>query len=281
MPPPFTRRKILAGILSSIPLSYSYGRWHERHHPQVIALDMPVPDLPPELDGLRVVQLSDLHLGEMNGTELMQRVVQKVQTLSPDLMLLTGDFVTESADYAAPLAEILKQVQPTLGSYASLGNHDVWTSARKVSTAFRQAGIPMLVNQALDLQHRGKKLLIGGLDSAWAGKPKFADVVKQWSTGTPLLLMAHEPDYADELARHHVPLVQLAGHTHGGQVRVPWMGAIRTVSWGKKYIAGRYAIGPVNLYVNRGVGCVGHPVRFASPPEITLLTLRSENRESK
>jgi hypothetical protein len=272
----FKRRLVLSSLLSGSLAAYGYGRWVERLYPEVVHVDMPVPNLPTELAGLKVAHLTDLHMGKLNSPELMQKTVEMTNALNPDLIVLTGDFVLEAIQAAGPLAEILAQLKSRFGKYAVLGNHDVWLSARSVTRAFEHVGILMLINECVEIQHANQTLYLGGLDSVWAGTPDFTAITKHWQKGKPLLLMAHEPDYADILAKHHVPLVQLAGHTHGGQVRVPWCGSIVRVTWGKKYIMGRYDVGDVHLYVNRGIGCTSHPVRFACQPEITLMRLRCE-----
>ena len=171
-----TRRQLLLSSLGLAALPYPYARWYERHYPVVETVQTPVPHLPSALEGLRVVQLSDLHLSTLNGPDLMHRVVQQVQSLKPDLLLLTGDFVTDHERDAAPLAEILAALQPPLGSYASLGNHDYWTDAHTVTQSLRHKGIQVLIDQVVPLQHRGETLHLGGMDSAWGGRPDFSAV---------------------------------------------------------------------------------------------------------
>jgi uncharacterized protein len=269
-----TRRQVLAGLFSMAIVPYPYARWWERHRPQIVEREAYVPDLPPELDGLRVVQLSDLHIGKLNSAELMEKAVALAQSLAPDLVLLTGDFVTYSGKDAFGLSPILKQLSPKLGVYACLGNHDHWEGASTVLAALKAGSVKTLVNQAELLQHKGQTLLLGGLDSAWGGRPDMSAIAKHWTRRRPTLLMAHEPDIADQVQASQIPLMQLSGHTHGGQVRAPFYGHLASVTWGKKYIIGDYTVGNVQLYVNRGIGVVTHPVRMLCAPEVTCHTLR-------
>jgi uncharacterized protein len=264
-----------AMFLATPVACYGYGSLYERRHPLLEEIEMTVPLLPAELDGLRVVQLSDIHMSQMSVPELMERMVSQTNALQPDLIVVTGDLISNETRYSHPLAEVLAQLKAPLGCYACLGNHDVWHGGEAVVKAIQAKKVPVLVNQLVNLEHKGKRLVLAGLDSAWGGQPDFTTVRRQTSAKDPLLLMMHEPDVADDIQQHRRPLLQLSGHTHGGQVRIPFYGAPRVVSLGKRYIMGKYTVGDVQLYVNRGIGCVGLGVRFACPPEITLIHLRS------
>jgi uncharacterized protein len=271
-----TRRRFYTTLLGLGVSPYAYARWWERWHPQVVLRDIALPALPSELDGLRVVQLSDLHISKLNPVELMQKVVSMTQALNPDLVLITGDMVTDSSTDAYQLAPILAQLKPRLGMYVSMGNHDYWEGVTTVKDAMKKEGIQVLTNQGREIQDKGKSLLVAGLGSAWAG---YADVSaissKFWRRGLPTLLMAHEPDVAVTTQAAGLPVLQLSGHTHAGQVRFPWWGHVVTVPWGKKFVMGHYQLGETQLYVNRGIGCISHPVRMLAAPEITCFTLRA------
>jgi predicted MPP superfamily phosphohydrolase len=118
-------------------------------------------------------------------------------------------------------------------------------------------------------------LFVAGLDSRWCGRPKLPSAMTTCPRNAPAILLMHEPDFADTAAKDRRVALQLSGHTHGGQVCLPGLGALITPRWGRKYIAGWYRIGALQLYVNRGIGCTGLPVRFACPPEVTELTLEA------
>jgi uncharacterized protein len=234
-----------------------------------------LPHLAPELNGLRVAQLSDLHLEPYTTAADIESAVQSVNALKPDIIALTGDFITGSNKPMGTCADILSKLVAPLGIYACLGNHDVWHDSAVIGKRLKEVGIQLLVNDCVILQHRGQPFAIAGTDSAWAGHPQLQSILTKVPKQVPLLLLAHEPDFADVVAAHDHPLLQLAGHSHGGQVRMPLWGSLITPKWGQKYVMGHYTVGGSQLYVNRGIGCVGVPLRFACAPEITEITLRS------
>ena len=129
----------------------------------------------------------------------------------------------------------------------------------------------------VEVRTRRGDLFVAGLDSFWAGRPSLTDALRDWRPGLPLLLLVHEPDGADKIAPRGIAGLQLSGHTHGGQVCLPGPRPIplHVPSWGKKYKHGLHRVGALQLYVNRGIGCVGVPLRIGCPPEVTELTLRS------
>ena len=275
-----TRRSLLrrfiygGGSLGFVSLSF--GRLVEPHWLSTERLDITLPHLAPELDGLRVVQISDLHLEPYTTAADLEATVLAVNALKPDLVALTGDFITSTTKPMGTCADILKKLVAPLGVYACLGNHDHWHGAGIVAKRLREAGIQVLMNAGVVLQHRGQTLCVAGTESVWAGSPRLEPAFARLPKTAATLLLAHEPDFADSVLAYGRPVLQLSGHSHGGQVRVPLVGSIRTPTWGKKYVMGHYNLGDVQLYVNRGIGCVGVPVRFDCPPEITEITLRSQ-----
>jgi predicted MPP superfamily phosphohydrolase len=256
--------------------SLGYGRLIEPRRLSIERLDIALPHLTMELDGLRVVQLSDLHLEPYTTAADIEAAVLSANALQPDIIVLTGDFITGNNKAMGLCAEVLSKLVAPLGIYASLGNHDVWHGSSIVVKRLRNVGIQTLVNEGVTVQHRGQTLCLAGTDSAWAGRPRLEAAFAKLPKDAPTLLLAHEPDFADTVAAFGRPVLQLAGHSHGGQVRVPVLGSLRTPSWAKKYIMGHYEVGAMQLYVNRGIGCVGLPMRFACPPEITQITLRAK-----
>lgn len=240
-------------------------------------IEIELPSLPPGLDGFRVAQLSDLHLEPWTTPEQIQQAVDACNALKPDLVALTGDFVTDNTRAAAPLAEILAQLEAPHGVFATLGNHDFWSGATEVEKALADRNIPMLHNEMRRIHADGGVLNLAGTDSIYICKPNIRATLADWRDNQPLVVMMHEPDAADVFAEAAVAGLQLSGHTHGGQLR--FMGkdpmVMRRARWGKKYLAGHYTIGSLQLYVNRGIGCVGVPMRIGCPPELTEITLRS------
>ena len=234
--------------------------------------------LPTGLEGLRVAQLGDLHLYPFTPLRLVRRAVDMVNELGPDLVLLTGDYVTggyvnDSAEAISDLAPVLAGLDPTYGVYAILGNHDLWTDATTIRRGLEKQGIPVLVNQARTIQVGRELLAVAGLDDAWSGTPNLISALEGVPDGPPVILMMHEPDVADRLALDGRVSLQLSGHSHGGQVRLPGRGAPVLPYLGRKYDQGLYRVGHMWLYTTRGIGVVAPPVRLNCRPEVTLITL--------
>jgi predicted MPP superfamily phosphohydrolase len=203
---------------------------------------------------------------------LLLKTVGMINELKPDLIAMTGDFITSHAGRVAELTAPLADLKARAGVVASLGNHDVWTSASKVTAALKQHGIRVLENAGFALTERSDSLWIAGLDSVWGGDPDLGKALHGRPHG-PCVMLAHEPDYIDTLASAPVNLLQLAGHTHGGQGCIPGGVPLLLPQWGKKYARGFFQVGRQSLYVNRGLGTLGPKARFACSPEITEITL--------
>jgi predicted MPP superfamily phosphohydrolase len=154
-----------------------------------------------------------------------------------------------------------------------LGNHDVKSDPNLVEGLLRAVGIQVLANQSVPIEGNGTRLWLSGVNDPLEGKPDLAQTLHSVAPDEPVILLAHEPDYADHVVRYPVDL-QLSGHTHGGQIRVPFLPPGYLPPLGRKYVWGLYKIGGLTLYTNRGLGTVNVPVRMNCPPEITLLTLR-------
>ncbi|MDZ4288770.1 MAG: metallophosphoesterase [Prosthecobacter sp.] len=249
----------------------------ERKRLQVERVEITLPSLPPGLDGFRIVQLSDLHLEPFTTLEDIEKAVDACNALKPDLIALTGDFVTDTARPAGMLAELLQQLQAPHGVFSILGNHDFWSGAEEVINALKERNIPVLRNETRHIHTDGGTLHLAGFDSVYVNQPDIRKTLADLRDNQPLILMMHEPDVADVIAAAGVKGLQISGHTHGGQLRFRGKDpmAMRRARWGKKYLAGHFDVGALQLYVNRGIGCVGVPMRIGCPPEVTELTLRS------
>ena len=275
-----TRRKFLLTSGASAAALALYAGEIARHEIDVVQRPIPIRNLPTPFHGFRVVQISDIHLDEYTEPFFLERVVQRVNDLRPDCVLLTGDFVTVGAFTAVArngahrAAEILSTLTCPL-RYAVLGNHDVGVGAPLVVHALESNGIPVLVNRAVPLERNGSCLWICGVDDPGTSIPDLALTIPARPDG-PVILMAHEPDYADAVVQHpRFPLIDLmlSGHSHGGQIRLPFLGPIVLPPMGRAYPEGLFRFGQMQLYVNRGIGTVGLPFRLNCPPEITVLTL--------
>jgi predicted MPP superfamily phosphohydrolase len=283
---PVTRRRLLqAGILGAAGLALYAGE-AERHWAELTNIEIALRGLPAAFEGLRIVQLSDIHMDEFTEPFFLRHIVRRVNALNPDIVLLTGDFVSDgplsnqfSLGAAWQCAGILKDLACPQ-RYAILGNHDVIVSEDEVSQALTTNGIPVLNNSYLPLERGGDKVWLAGVNDPLTGHPDpeaaVPDLIRN-KPNEPVILMCHGPDYVDRILRHPVGRaidLTLSGHTHGGQVRLPFAAAFTLPPMGRKYVQGHFQIGSMQLYVNRGIGTVGVPFRFACPPEITQITLR-------
>jgi len=231
-----------------------------------------VPDLSPAHDGLRIAQLSDLHVGSLTPIERIRSAIDQANRFRPDLVVLTGDYLTRERGGVSLMREQLGGLAaPTL---ATLGNHDRWVDPDGAGAALTHLGYGVLVNENTTIMLRGEPFTVIGIDDLWTYSADPPLAMKGAAPGSRLYL-AHVPRTADLLANWGRPMLLLSGHTHGGQVNVPLLTpAIRWIAR-EPYIDGLYRVGKVQLYVNRGVGNVGMALRLNAPPEVSLLTLRS------
>ena len=235
-----------------------------------------LPRLASAFHGYRIAQISDIHMGDWMTRERLATVTALVNAQQPDLIALTGDFVTSL--YGGVAGE-LRAVLPTLtvrnGVVAVLGNHDHSAGPAVVRQVLRECGIRELSNTAVTLQ-RGRGLLhLAGVDDVWHGQARLDETLAAVPTAGAAILLAHEPDFAATSAATGRFDLQLSGHSHGGQVVFPFVGPTQLPPLSRKYPLGRYQVGSLIQYTNRGVGMVRPHVRFNCPPEITLFTLES------
>jgi predicted MPP superfamily phosphohydrolase len=235
-------------------------------------VDVPLRGLPAALDGFTVVQLSDLHYGPVVTEADVSRAVDLALEQTADLAVLTGDFVSSSAGYAARCTELLSPLAAGGNALACLGNHDHWTDAGTVAGALGDVGITLLRNEAREV---ADGLWVAAVDDVWEQHADLEEALREAAPDAATVLLAHEPDYADQVALDGRVGLQVSGHSHGGQVRFPFVGPVILPYLAQKYHAGRYRVGDMWLYVNRGVGTIRPAVRLNCRPEVTLLTLRA------
>lgn len=275
--PTLSRRQFLQSLTAATftlgPGTAAYSAGWERLHPILKPSQLPCPHLKESQRGIKILHLSDLHVDDWTPTIALERAVQLSHQAQPDLIVLTGDFITSRADKLLSAANALASLEAPLGIFACLGNHDVWHGSRRIASDLQQLGIRTLINESIRLQAPGGPLWITGLDSAWAGRPDLQSALRHWNSTEPNIILLHEPDAADRLAAKNLAAVQLAGHTHGGQVRAPFFGAIETPHLGHKYILGYNRVGDIHLHVNPGLGTMTVPFRFLCRPELTLHSL--------
>ena len=282
-----TRRRFLIASAGAAGGLTIYGGEIERHWIEITRRDVFVAGLPQAFDGFRIAQLSDIHMDEYTEPFFLRDAVRHINSLNPDAAFLTGDFVSYgvlpnrfAVSAAWECANLLNQIECPQ-RYAVLGNHDVVVGRKHVSAALTANGITVLINDHLPIERKGARFWLAGLDDAVEGKPDPELAIPAPIRNLPhepIVLLCHAPDYVDDLltspAGRAVSFV-LAGHTHGGQIRLPLIGAIELPDLGRKYVEGWFRLGSLQLYVNRGLGTVGVPIRFNCPPEIALLTLRA------
>jgi predicted MPP superfamily phosphohydrolase len=275
-----TRRAFLGGASAVAVGIGTYSATYARHEFEISHRNLPIRDLPDAFLNYKIVQISDIHLEEYTEAYFLERIVGQVNALNPDLVLITGDFVSRGprelavAYKAAGLcAEILQQIHAP--RFGILGNHDAVVGASHVIPPLAAHGTTMLVDSYHPIERGSDVLWLCGTDDAGTGTPDL-DLTIPASPRAPVLLMCHEPDYADHVVQHpRFPLVDamLSGHTHGGQIRLPLVGPLILPPMGQKYIQGAYQFQHMQLYVNRGIGTVGLPFRLNCPAEITHFTL--------
>jgi uncharacterized protein len=272
-----SRRTFLRGVLGLSAGVLGGVVYSTKVEPQVLdttRLTVALPHLPPALAGLTIAQISDLHFGEWMTLERATQIVETVNALNPDVVVVTGDFFSVIHDRAlVALDTSFRQLRAPHGVYAILGNHDHWTDAPTVDQAVRATGMTLLRNEHVVIERDGAQLYLAGLDDIWEQQHDLEAALDGIPAESPVILLAHEPDYADTAATDGRVGLQLSGHSHGGQVRLPGQGALQLPYLGQKYDAGKYEIEQMTLYVNRGVGMIAPYVRFGCPPEITFITL--------
>jgi predicted MPP superfamily phosphohydrolase len=253
-----------------------------RHELELIDVTIKLPRLPDAFAGMKVVQISDFHFQEYTEAMFLEGVVRKVNALAPDLVLLTGDFVSSkplpqriNMKLAYHCAEILSGIECPL-RFAIMGNHDVLVSAHAVTDALTTHGIPVLANRSVPLERQGRRIWLAGVEDVLQQRPDLSTALPAGlrREGEPTILLAHEPDFADYAMGRQVDLI-LSGHTHGGQILLPFLPPLMLPDMGTKYVHGLFKLGDgMQLYVNRGIGAVNLPFRFRCPPEITAITLQ-------
>jgi uncharacterized protein len=280
--PTTSRRTFLKRLLAAAIVSGGACFW-EAHRPVVEQVEVRLRRLPPAFDGFKIAQLTDIHFGEYLHEGYFNDVVARVNELRPDLVALTGDFITGplrtrlreqvARRLAPPCAEVMSQLRAPQGVFAVLGNHDHICSPTIVAAALRAKNINVLINESRTIEHAGARIWLCGVDS-WIGHnyhPK--EALAKAPVEECRLVMLHEPDAADYICHYSVDFM-MAGHSHGGQIRIPLLGAPVLPPKARKYPIGLRTVNGMQLYTSRGIGLIHLPFRFDCPPEITLYTLR-------
>lgn len=267
-------------VLSFLAASY-YGMELEPKWLEVTQVEIPLKRIPKVFDGYRILQISDIHIGGWMNRERLADVLASAREQKPDLIVLTGDYVlghswTTSVDAIAE--DIVAELSALTLEYkviGIMGNHDHWTDVEKVGKVLERSGVIGLRNDIHMVVKNGWSLCFAGLDDVSQGEDRLKEFYNRLPVDMDSILLVHEPDYADTAVQVDRFGLQLSGHSHGGQVVLPFIGPPVLPLWARKYPAGLYDLDKMWLYTNRGVGMTSPFIRFNCRPEITVFTLRS------
>jgi hypothetical protein len=256
------------------------------NRPRIVRQDFFLPRWPERMNGFTVAVLSDFHYDPHFSIHPLRAAIAMVSRLHPDLIALTGDFVSvplvgddQKAAFAAePCARLLRQMTAPHGLWAVMGNHDDGTDPEHVTRALQAENIRVLANHSEPIEQDGARFWLAGVNDVMSGTADLSKTIRVVPAGEAVVLLAHEPDFADEAAQYPIDL-QLSGHSHGGQIRIPFLPPLYLPELAKKYVWGTYHVGPLMLHTSAGLGTVGVPMRLNCPPEITLLTLRRSAKQ--
>lgn len=264
-----------APLHCALGLSSLAGLWAVRRTPRIVELDVEVADLPAAFDGYRIGQISDVHCGSLTPRSRVESWVATLNGARPDLIAITGDLVTSGDHYIDDVAAALRGLDAPDGVMACMGNHDYFCDAERLVRGLRDGGVRVLRNEGTRIARDGATLFVGGIEDTWSRRNDLVRTLRDRRQGEASILLAHDPNIIHEAALADVGL-QLSGHTHGGQMALPIRGGrynlARLIT---RYTHGLHRVARAALYVSRGVGTTGPPLRLFAPADLTLITLRS------
>ena len=270
----FLKTAVAAAIPTTPVAAASYGLY-EAGAIKLERRRLSLPRLPRAFDGLRIAFLTDIHHGPYIRLDYVASIVRTTDALRPDLILLGGDYSSKDAHYIAPCLDVLAGLSAPLGVFAVRGSHDYLHGLAPTVEGLRKARVAELTNASTWISRRGERLCLAGVDDLWYGKPDLTKALKGVGGDDACLLVSHNPDFAETLNDPRVGLV-LSGHTHGGQIYLPGIGApIVPSRYGQKYLKGLVEAPHTQVYISRGLGTLAQPLRYNSPPELTLITLQA------
>jgi predicted MPP superfamily phosphohydrolase len=265
---------LAAAPLAAVATTSAYAGYIEPYNYEVSRKDIFVKELPQSFEGFRIAQISDVHHSKLVPLSEVERVVALAQAVNPDLIVLTGDYTTAYRRFIEPCAEALGRLNAPEGVFAVLGNHDHYTDPQLTRRALEHHKINVLNNANTLLRRNSDTLQLAGIDDWSWNATDWSRALNGMDMKRPSILLSHQPRVLDAAQTAGISLI-LSGHTHGGQVSVPFLGApARFVDKDFKYLRGQYDRNGTQLYVSRGTGVIGLGVRFGSPPEIAVITLR-------
>ncbi len=266
----FLRKAFWGGVLLS-----TYPIFIERYLVEVNRYQIKVPNLPKEFDGFTIVHLSDLHYGFLVPQSFIEKVVNLANSINGDIIVSTGDFVhakntKKEIDIVWPIVSKLKAKD---GVYSVLGNHDHWADLERSMYWMKRSGQD-LRHKTVEIKRENSSIFLGGVGDLWCDRVNIDKTFKNIEPTACKICLAHNPDSADLNFKTNIDLM-LCGHTHGGQVKIPFFGAPILPVKNKKYSQGFIESDNTNLFISRGVGWAVLPVRFNCFPEIAVLEIRS------
>jgi uncharacterized protein len=273
-----SRRQFLSGLtaapLIAVSATSAYATLIEPHHYEITNTDIFIRDLPQRFEGFRITQITDVHHSRIVGLDQVYRIVALAQQTKPDLFVLTGDYTTTYRRFIDPCAAALGQLQAPEGVWAVLGNHDHYTDPELTTRALERNHITVLNNANTTITRGPDAIQLAGIDDwSWA-RTDWPRAFYGVDKTRPTILLSHQPRVLDFDEAQNASLI-LSGHTHGGQIKLPFIGApARFAMDDLKYASGLFKRGETQLFVSRGTGVIGLPVRLGARPEIAVLHLR-------
>lgn len=251
-----------------------YARYVEPYRPRLTQAVVPLPRRFSHLDGVSIAFVSDQHIGPHFRASDLKPVIEALKAAQPDVILFGGDYASESPRFIAESAESVREMVPLAryGAYGIIGNHDLSLGRERVVETLEATGLRVLQNEAAKISLPQGEVWIAGIDDCLLGRPDLEATFRQTPADAAVIAMWHEPDLAAEVAPF-MPLFLLAGHTHGGQVRLPKYGPVSLPKRGRTYAMGHYMVDDMPLYVTAGLGVYRPPLRFNCPPEVLFLRL--------
>ncbi|MEP6947212.1 MAG: metallophosphoesterase [Acidobacteriota bacterium] len=271
--------RINAYVASDAPLRAMAGNWSKTakgamDEASSLSLErvfVTLQRLPKKLDGFKIIHLSDIHHSPFTDLRHIERTIKVANRLRPDLIVLTGDYVSHEREYIAPVAVALGNLRSRFGTFACLGNHDHWTDAELIIRSFRDAEINVLINEGVRISALGASFWLAGVDDYMVGKTDVPAAMRGSYPDELKLLLAHNPIIFRQSVRAKVDLT-FSGHTHGGQIKIR-EGEKRLIRR-RKLSSGLHSRSDSQIYITRGIGTVVLPVRYQCPPEISLIELK-------
>jgi len=260
--------------LVGVSAASAYATLIEPYNYLVSQTDIYLKNLPVRFENYRITQLTDIHHSRILGIEEVRRVVQLAQQTKPDIFVLTGDYSTSYRRYIEPCAEALGSLSAPDGVWAVLGNHDHYTDPELTTWALERQHITVLKNQNTNLKRGPDTLQLSGIDDWTWNATDWTKAFAGLNKAVPTILLSHQPNVLEFEQTQKMSLI-LSGHTHGGQINLPWLGTpARFVTKDLRFAQGLFRHNDVQLYVSSGTGVIGLPIRFGVRPEIAVLRLK-------